>query len=244
MSKKISMDINDESFFELENWKKERRKSYGNIVDSMLRILRKDSDIKEELIFFTQNRLRTLYKELRLSNEFGKQKIYDKMQQYVDFWAFWECDDTITLGAILSEISEKELKRIKLIDGTLTYPVDFVLLNENEAEESHFVIVVEVGNTSFSVPHFVYFSGKSTRDCTSDDFSHICQLCTQKWPKFQSIIDTAKKPIWSKDYTQCLNESEVRIAPQIGYFDIKAKNDLNYSKLYKPPMGVQIVRDK
>ena len=133
MSKKISMDITDESFFELENWKKERHKSYGNIMDSMLRILRKDSDIKEELIFFTQNRLRTLYKELRLSNEFGKQKIYDKMQQYVDFWAFWECDDTLTLGAILSEISEKELKRIKLIDGTLTYPADFVLLNENEA---------------------------------------------------------------------------------------------------------------
>lgn len=61
MSKKISMDITDESFIELENLKKERHKSYGNIVSSMLRIMRKESDIKEDLISFAENRLRALY---------------------------------------------------------------------------------------------------------------------------------------------------------------------------------------
>ena len=47
MSKKISMDITDESFIELENLKKERHKSYGSIVNSMLRILRKESDSQQ-----------------------------------------------------------------------------------------------------------------------------------------------------------------------------------------------------
>lgn len=237
MSKKISMDITDESFIELENLKKERHKSYGNIVSSMLRIMRKESDIKEDLISFAENRLRALYKELRLAKDFGRQHIYEKMQQYVDLLAFLENDDTLTLGVILSEISEKELKRIRLIDGTLMCPEDFVLLNENEAEESRFAIVIEVENSNFLVPHFVFFSEKSTRNCTVDDFSYICQLCAQKWPKFQEIID-------NEDYTQCLNESEAHMVPRIEYFDIKERNDLNYSNPYAFPIGSQIVRDK
>lgn len=244
MSKKISMDITDESFIELENLKKERHKSYGNIVSSMLRIMRKESDIKEDLISFAENRLRALYKELRLAKDFGRQHIYEKMQQYVDLLAFLENDDTLTLGVILSEISEKELKRIRLIDGTLMCPEDFVLLNENEAEESRFAIVIEVENSNFLVPHFVFFSEKSTRNCTVDDFSYICQLCAQKWPKFQEIIDTAKKTIGNEDYTQCLNEPEVHMVPRIEYFDIKERNDLNYSNPYAFPIGSQIVRDK
>lgn len=127
MSKKISMDITDESFIELENWKKERHKSYGNIVSSMLHIMRKESDIKEELISFTENRLRALYKELSLSKDFGRQHIYEKMQQYVDLLAFSKNDDTLTLSAILSEISEKELKRTRLMKSVpwsmSTHPV-------------------------------------------------------------------------------------------------------------------------
>lgn len=244
MSKKICMDITDESFIELETLKKERHKSYGNIVSSILHIMPKESDIKEELISFTENRLRALYKELSLSKDFGRQHIYEKMQQYVDLLAFLKNDDTLTLSAILSEISEKELKRTRLIDGTLICPEDFILLNENEAEESHFVIVIEVENTKFLAPHFVFFSEKSTRNCTADDFSYICQLCAQKWPQFQKIIDTAKRPIGNKDYTECLNEFEVRMAPRIEYFDIKEKNDLNYSNPYTSPIGCQIVRDK
>lgn len=242
-SRKISMDITEENFENLETLKKEYRKSYGNIVNSMLRILRKESDIKEELIFFAQNRLRALHKELRTSENFETRKIFDKMQEYVELLAFLENDDSLTLGAILSDLSgsESQLKRIKIMNGILTYPEDFMLLNENEAEISPFVIIIEVANARFSVPHFVYFSPISTRELTPDNLSYINQLCVEKWSYFQEIVDTAKKPIFDENYN-CLNEAEMQIAPRIGYFDVKPKKASDFSKLCASPMGVQIVQ--
>ena len=42
---------------------------------------------------------------------------------------------------------------------------------------------------------------------------------------------------------RCLNDAEMRTAPQIGYFGIIATNDPNYSDLYAAPYNIKIIRD-
>lgn len=43
---------------------------------------------------------------------------------------------------------------------------------------------------------------------------------------------------------RCLNDEEMRISPQIGYFGIMATNDPNYSSLYAAPFNIKIIRDE
>ena len=241
MSKKISIDLSDENIETLERWKTERQMPYGTTINLLLRILCRSSDIKDELITICKSRIRALYSEMDLAGDLEYQKLFNKSLQYLDILSFVTGDTQISVTSVLAE---KQMKKIRLADGVLVYPEDFILLNESSAQQYRYVSVVEVRNAPFSVPHFIFFSGKDAKDYTDTDTHYIEQLCAQKWPRFQEIIGSAKRPIYDPDKPfVCLNSAEMRVAPQIGHFSIRATFDPSYSSLYAAPMGIKIVRD-
>lgn len=241
MTRKISVDLTDENFEALDKFKESRNMPYSIIINRLLRILCKSPDIKEELITICKSRIRTLYAEMDQVGTFECQKFYNKSAQYMEILSFLTQNPQITVSSILDEA---QMKKIRLVDGYLIYPENFILLNESAAQNYRNVCIVEVRNAQFPVPHFIYFSGNTPAHYTDADTTYINQLCVQKWPRFQEIADTAKRPIYDPDNPmRCLNDAEMRTAPQIGYFGIIATNDPNYSDLYAAPYNIKIIRD-
>ena len=242
MSKKISVDLSDENFEALDNFKEAHQMPYSTTINLLLRILCKSADIKDELITICKTRIRAIYADMEQAGEFEYQKLFNKSCQYLNILSFLTQDSHISVTKVLDE---KQMKKIRLADGYLTYPDDFILLNESAAQSYRYVCIVEVRNSKFAVPDFIYFSGNDTKHYTDNDISYIKQLCCQKWPRFQEIVETERHPIYDPENPlRCLNDEEMRISPQIGYFGIMATNDPNYSSLYAAPFNIKIIRDE
>lgn len=242
MSKKISVDLTDENFEAIDNFKATRQMPYSTFINLLIRIFCKSPDIKEELITICKTRIRAIYSDMDKVGNYEFQKLYNKSLQYLDILSVLTDDKQLSVTSILNE---KQMKKIRLADGCLIYPSDdFILLNESASQVYRNVCVVEVRNAKFEIPHFIYFSKDTVSTYKEADIAYIKQLCVQKWPRFQEIIDTEKHPVYDPDNPfRCLNDDELRDSPMIGYFGIKATNDPDYSNLYEPPYGIKIVRD-
>ena len=242
MSKKISVDLTDENFETLDHWKEDHKMPYSTVMNLLLRILCRSSDVKEELITICKSRIRSLYSQMDQAGDFEYQELFNKASWYLDILSFITNDPQLSVTSILSET---QMKKIRLADGTLIYPENCILLNGDSARLYRHVSIVEVRNASFSVPHFIYFSDKEANRYTDTDTAYIEQLCAEKWPRFQEIINTAKHPIYDPaNPLVCLNDLEMHSSPQIGHFGIRANNDPSFSNLYAAPMGIIIVRDQ
>ena len=158
MTRKISVDLTDENFEALDKFKESRNMPYSIIINRLLRILCKSPDIKEELITICKSRIRTLYAEMDQVGTFECQKFYNKSTQYMEILSFLTQNPQITVSSILDEA---QMKKIRLVDGYLIYPENFILLNESAAQNYRNVCIVEVRNAQFPVPHFIYFSGNT-----------------------------------------------------------------------------------
>ena len=215
---------------------------YSTVINLLLRVLCRSSDVKEELITICKSRIRALYSQMDQAGDFEYQELFNKSSWYLDILSFVTNDPQLTVTSVLSE---KQMKKIRLADGILIYPEDCILLNDGFAKLYRYVSIVEVRNAKFPVPHFIYFSDKEVNRYTDADTTYIEQLCAEKWPRFQEIIHTAKQPIYDPaNPLVCLNDLEMRSAPQIGHFGIRANNDPSFSSLYAAPMGIIIIRDQ
>lgn len=243
MSKKISVDLTDENFEAIDNFKVTRQMPYSTFINLLIRIACKSTDMKEELITICKTRIRAIYADMDKVGNYEFQKLYNKSLQYLDLLSVLTDDKQLSVTNILNE---KQMKKIRLADGYLIYPSeDFILLNESASQTYCNVCIIEVRNAKFEVPHFIYFSEGTTSTYKTADITYIKQLCVQKWPRFQEIVDTEKRPVYDPDDPfRCLNDDEMRDSPQIGYFGIRATNDPGYSSLYEPPYGIKIVRDR
>ena len=222
MSRKISVDLSDENFEALDKFRESRNMPYSIIINRLLRILCKSPDIKDELITICKSRIRALYAEMDQVGIFECQKLYNKSAQYIEILSFLTQNPQITVSSILDEA---QMKKIRLVDGYLIYPENFILLNESAAQNYRNVCIVEIRNAQFPVPHFIYFSGNNPAHYTDADTTYI-------------------NPIYDPDNPmRCINDAEMRTAPQIGYFGIIATNDPNYSDLYAAPYNIKIIRD-
>ena len=156
MARKISVDLTDENFEALDKFKESRNMPYSIIINRLLRILCKSPDIKDELITICKSRIRALYAEMDQVGTFECQKLYNKSAQYMEILSFLTQNPQITVSSILDEA---QTKKIRLVDGYLIYPENFILLNESAAQTYRNVCIVGVRNAQFPVPHFIYFSG-------------------------------------------------------------------------------------
>ena len=176
MARKISVDLTDENFEALDKFKESRNMPYSIIINRLLRILCKSPDIKDELITICKSRIRALYAEMDQVGTFECQKLYNKSAQYMEILSFLTQNPQITVSSILDEA---QMKKIRLVDGYLMYPENFILLNESAAQTYRNVCIVEVRNAQFPVPHFIYFSGNNPSHYTDADTTYINQLCVR-----------------------------------------------------------------
>lgn len=242
MAKKLSIDLTDENAAILESIKNKERKAYGQSINYVIDLFYNlPSDINSEILNFIKNQLRDLYNEMDKAGQYEFQTIMNKSQAYQELAVFFNQGRTLNIDAINSE---PKMKKIPMMNSVLVCPDDYIIVNEEYAKLCGFATVVEVRNSAFHVPHFLYFSPKDIHEYHDGDYNEINALCAKKWPKFKEIVESEVEPIFDPDYgvTRLLNKEEYDKAPQIGYFGVYIHGDERLPKNYKPPMGTQIIR--
>lgn len=157
------------------------------------------------------------------------------------------CEDAGNDGCIEADEDEDSddgkpvVKKIKMLNGFLVCPGDYIILNRSEAGHCKYASVVAVRNAGFDVPHFVYFSSKEASDYTDNDVELIEKACVGAWPRFKELIGSWVDPI--KDANgHYLNVDEICGTPVIGHFPIFIQDDERYPSDYDPQMEAKIVR--
>ena len=137
---------------------------------------------------------------------------------------------------------------IVIKEGTLHIPANWIMLNPEQATRMPYAGVVECRNShSFGVdkcgeeiPHFVFFCEyKYGRDYPEELFEQINQMCCNKWPDFETVLECQVEPSFIDGVL--VNEREWSKSPTIGYFHIREKGDPIYGN-NEAPYGALIIR--
>ena len=243
MAKKLSIDLNDENAFILESIKNKEKKTYGQSINDLIDLFYNlPPEVNGEILGFIKSQLKKLYNDMDIAGEYEFQAIMNKSQAYQELASFFNKGKTLYIDSIKSE---PEMQKIEMMDSVLVCPKDYIIVNKEDALMCQYASVVEVRNSDFKVPHFLYFSTKEINDYNDSDYEIINSLCTKNWSKFQEIVDNKVDPVFDPQYgfARILNYDEYANAPQIGVFSVYIHGDSNYPKNFKPPMGTQIIRN-
>ena len=146
------------------------------------------------------------------------------------------------------KIEEKEeqpvMTKIKLLDGYLIIPSDWIVVNPERADSCRYAAVLECRNSAkYGVPHFIYFNNYQyacdyTKYMEDDFFS----LCKKAWPRFTEIQELSNKNKLVPDPNnkgKYVNVEAHLAAPIIGLFNIEEQGERSYGE---PPYGAKIIR--
>ena len=144
---------------------------------------------------------------------------------------------------------ESDKKRlIHMIDGrTIKIPVDWIVLNEDDAEEYTDAFVLECSNTRFyGLPHFLMFYDSraynmNDKSSYSKDFEKLFYKRVLKvYPEFQIVLDNQVETRVVNGRIEGLEEWGK--APIIAIFPIKTSEEISrireWDKDYVPPLGI------
>lgn len=139
---------------------------------------------------------------------------------------------------------DNAMKKVKLADGYLIIPSNWIVVNPERAESCRYAAVLECRNSAkYEVPHFIYLNNyKYGSEYTNDMKEQFYSLCRKTWPRFSEIEELNKKnqPVPDPDNKgHYLNAEAYLNAPIIGLFSIDEQGD-NLTGEY--PYGAMIVR--
>lgn len=239
-SHKLSIDLSDQSKTILEQLKACTLKPFGQIINQLISITCCMPDSTREIIQSSlEKEYFRLMNELSVTSErFFVNDVKSKQEHILTFLQ-------LINGGIYSLPNDK--KNIRLADGYLTIPTDWVLTNEDQAKLSYNAVVIECRNGrkyKVDIPHFIYFfDGKSANDLTEQQEFDFYQRCIEKCPEFENILQLSKENKLITDPnapSRYLNIEEHMDAPQVGIFYI---SDAGEHPSGNPPYGAVIVRD-
>lgn len=139
---------------------------------------------------------------------------------------------------------ESPMKKVKLRNGFLIIPKDWIVVNPDDALHSKYAFVMECKNhIKYGVPHFIYLTNENR--CSTDMEKHFRELCRIKWNKFKEIEELEKKNKLVADPdnpNEYLNTKEYLAAPIMGFFPIEEQVERLRLDGEEPPFGAIIVR--
>ena len=193
-------------------------------------------EVKHAFLEFCSTQYTKISKAQRCEGAFGTDFLEKQKEQYL------EIAKLINDGKELSIKENEPMKKIKLKDGYLIIPSDWIVLNEDEGHLYSYAGVIECRNSEkYSIPHFVFLNEhKYGGDYTNSLYEKIHQMCIDTWPDFKEIINRQVNPIPDPDLPgNYLNMNEFMSAPTIGYFHLPESTENK-----NPVCGAMIVRTK
>ena len=158
MGKKLSIDLTDENAEALKNIKRDQHIAFGKTINALIELFcRIPADIKGVLLTFCKERIKELYQEMAQAGEYETQMLMNNSQTYQKLATFLNYGRKISIDSIESK---PKMQCIDMLNGSLICPIDYIILNSDDAESCDYASVGEVRNDKFGVTHFVYFHSK------------------------------------------------------------------------------------
>jgi len=238
MPHKLSIDLEPDNLEALKRMKAEAGWPYGNTINNLLALLSIPKSIKTEIYEFIKTQLRSLYKQADSEEIFGLNEINEKIKAYTDMAALLNRGVRLTVD----DLREDPMKKIKIEDGYLIVPSDWIDINPDDAENMPYAGVIECRNSKkYGIPHFVFHTWHE-KACDYDT-DEINKMCVKAYPEFKEIMQKQVTPEQDPEHPGLiLNEQAFMDAPTIGHFSIYVQDDPTYGSNYKPPAGAKIVR--
>ena len=108
------------------------------------------------------------------------------------------------------------------------------------ARQCYYAGVVECRRADYQIPHFLFFTNKTSREYDDALYEEVSEACCKAWEGFRDIL-----PIDDIGDTndQQLNYEEWNSSPILGYFALYEQGDPKLPPDFKFPMGAMIVHD-
>ena len=240
---KFSMDVSGDNKEVLDELTSNYMSKYGPMINKIIgTFCRMPKSIKKVI----EKACLAEYNRLTAELEHTEEEFHRKpLEQERD--SYFEILKLINGGIYeIEEEAEEEatMKKIKLADGYLIIPNDWIVVNPEQAENCRYAAVLECRNsTKYGVPHFIYFNNcRYVNEFTDSMEENFYQLCKKAWPKFSEIKELSDKNRLVPDPDnkgQYLNAEAHLKAPTIGLFSIQEQGENPFDE---PPYGAMIVR--
>lgn len=225
--------------------KKEAGSTYVDTINTLIELFGMfPDDIHQDFMSLAKSKALKLAKKIELSGQFASDTLHTSLDRYLAIIAYLNGGTPISLDEIRTEL---DMQKIHLKDGYLICPKDFVAINPEEAKDMETAYVIECRNASkYGIPHYVVFCHPREAHETVEVYDdRLLDRLLKHIPKFQKIVDLQVDPIYDPEHPEnLLNEKEFMTAPTIGYFRVHIHGDPSKPADYKPPYGVQIVKDQ
>jgi len=245
VKRKLSIDLTPENRQTLEEIKKTYGIPYGDTINTILTaVLAQSPESSASLLGFLKSEMRTISAKLNVTGAYGNEQL---KQQYNEYGILARCFNDWKYLTPRDLCSKEKLQKIRIKNGLLICPEDWIILNPEEAREKEYAGVVECNNSSFyHIPHFVWFrESPSVTDITLEEKESVKKMCVQKWPHFKDIIQKQVTLVSDSEYPgNYKNLDEWMRSPEIGLFTILADDNPLYDAEKKPPFGAKIIKNK
>ena len=225
--------------------KKEAGSTYVDTINTLIELFGTfPADIHQDLMSLAKSKALKLSKEIESAGHFASDTLHTSLNRYLAIIAYLNGGIAVSLDEIRTEL---DMQKIHLKDGYLICPKNFVLINPEDAQDMETACVIECRNASkYDIPHYVIFChAKEPYEAAEVYDAKLLDQLLRRIPKFQRVVDLQVAPISDPEHHQnLLNENEFMSAPTIGYFPVYIHGDPTKPADYKPPYGVQIIKDQ
>ena len=209
-------------------------KTFGSLPES----------VRLEMLEYTKAKLREQRDLMDRVGEFEKKVISENMKKYLEMVTYFSGGEKVDLDRFKAE---PIMQTIPIKNGFLICPKDCVIVNPKEAKTMEYACVVECRNSeSYHIPHYLVFCDrKYGRDYDAEYVDMMLKKVVEKDPAFKKVLDMQVEPLPDTEHPgQYLNAEEFLKSPKIGTFHVIERGDPAYPADYKPPYGMEIIRDK
>lgn len=242
MPKKLSIDLTDNNFQILQKLKRNSKIPYGQAINDLITTFADTPEkVRKEILQVIIQRLRLIRQQIDTTGRYEAESLAMEYAAYMDvarIFNEWKYLDESVLDP------KPTMKKIKLKDGYLICPENWILLNQDDCNSCSYAAAVEIHNAT--LPYFIWINNYEKADeYTEQDCSTVQKLCEEAYPDFKKMVsDKMIDPIPDPDHPgNYLNLNEWLAAPSIGIYSIYVDGDEAYGSDYDPPFGTKIIRN-
>lgn len=112
------------------------------------------------------------------------------------------------------------MKTIKIKNGILKYPDEWIAIKNKDPEDCEYCGVIECRNSSkYHIPKFIFFQEKQISEMNNNDYQAVNEACIKRYPEFKDILECQVEPKYDEKL-HLINEKEWMDSPVIGYFPV------------------------
>lgn len=128
---------------------------------------------------------------------------------------------------------------LRIKDGFVKYPSNWILLNEEDACNCCYMGVIEFHACGLDLPHFLFPAPKPIGELSAEEDAELYRQCCALYPE----LDQQVLHLIQDSEGHILNAQDVEESYHINFFILYRLGDPYFPADYQPPCGAMIIPD-